>query len=102
MTELEDDLRIANRETVHVRDSTAQDESIVVEPEIGGIAKNDLPDLRPQARLAICDEAHPDLLRRLLHQLAEVAEASTEVKRSGLRISFASRYVTRSRGAPSA
>src|SRR5215469_6626939 len=75
MPELENDLGIANREAIDVRDAPAQDKGVVVQPEVGRVAKDNLPDLRPQASLAIDNKSNSGLLRRFLHQPAELAEA---------------------------
>ena len=45
MTELEDDLRIADRKAVFVRNAAAQDECVVVQPEVLGIDEQHFTDL---------------------------------------------------------
>jgi hypothetical protein len=45
--ELEDDLRITHRKTIDEGNTPAQDECVVVEPEVGSVAENYLPDLWP-------------------------------------------------------
>ena len=74
VTELEDDFRIAYGEAIDVGDAPAQNECVVVEAEVGSVAKNDLPDLGPQAGFAVLDKANTQLLRGACHDLAKVAE----------------------------
>ncbi len=47
VTELEDDFGIADGKAIHVGDTPAQDERVVVEPEVGRVTEDDLPDLWP-------------------------------------------------------
>src|ERR1019366_4505873 len=72
MPELEHDFRVAHRKSVHVRDAPAQDERVVVKPEVGSVTESDFPDLRPQAGFRVRDEPDANFLRRFLHQLAEI------------------------------
>ena len=93
VTVLENDFRIAHREAVHIGDSTAKDERIVVEPEVGGIAKNDLPDTaRSQSRLRhLSMNPTPHCFAVRCTSLPKSRKACTETNRSGFRISLASR-----------
>src|SRR6476620_4015692 len=75
MAEFEDNFRIANREAVNVRDASPQNEGVVVEAEIGRVAKDDFADLWPLLGFGILNEAHTRLLCRLLHEFAKVSEA---------------------------
>ncbi len=68
VTELEDDLGIANGKAVDIGDAPSQNECVVVEAEVGSVAKNDLADLGPQAGLAVLYETNTHLLRRALRR----------------------------------
>src|SRR3974377_287088 len=45
MPELENNLRLRRRETIGIRNASAQDERVVVQPEVLGIHEHNLPDL---------------------------------------------------------
>src|SRR5579864_8426903 len=75
VTELEDDFRITHRKAIHVGNAPAQDERFVVQPKVGSVAENDLPDLWSQSSLTVFYETNTEILRRTLHDLPEVAEA---------------------------
>src|SRR5689334_25344167 len=71
MAKLKNNFRIAHGKAVNVRNTPAQDEPVVVEAEVGCIAESDLAYFRPEVSMRIGNEPHPDLLRSLLHNLAE-------------------------------
>jgi hypothetical protein len=69
----ENDFRVAGGEAIHVPYTPAQDERMVVEPEVRGIQEHHFPDpgLEQQALVVVVDAK---LLRRLRHQLAILEE----------------------------
>src|ERR1700742_1414906 len=69
MAVFEDDFRVAYGKAVNVRDSSAENESVVIETEVGSVAEDDLTDLGPQAGLAVLDEAHAKFLGGSLYDL---------------------------------
>ena len=64
MAELEDDLWIAHGKTIHVGNAAAQDERVVVQPEIRSVAEKDLPDFWSQPSFTVFDETNIKPLRR--------------------------------------
>ena len=88
MPEFEDNLRIAHRKAIDVGDSAAQNERVVVEAEIGGIAENDLPDLRPEPGFLVGDESDATCFAIFLHELAEIAEGLDRSEAVGLQDQF--------------
>ncbi len=76
MAELEDDFRVAGGEPVHVGNAAAQDEGVVVEAEILGVAEHDLPYLGAQFGARVLDEPDAELLGGALHDAAEIAEGA--------------------------
>ena len=76
---LEQDFGIADGKAIYIKaiyigDTPAENKRIVVRAELGCVAENDLPDLWSQLSLTVRDKTNSDLLRRTLHDLAEVAE----------------------------
>ena len=63
VAELEDDLRIAQREAVLVGDASAQDEGVVVEPEVRGVQEEHLADLQRRVHELLGGELDPVLSR---------------------------------------
>jgi len=53
----------------------AQDKGVIVKAEIRSICESDRSNLWSLVGVGICDESHPDLLCRLLHDLPKVPEA---------------------------
>src|SRR5271165_6714505 len=74
MPELEDNLRVANREAIDVDYPPSQDEGIVVKAKVRSVAKGDFADFRTALRIRIRQESDPVLLGNLLRYLAEIAE----------------------------
>ena len=66
MTELEDHLGVTLRKSIHIANTTAQNERVVIKTEVGSIEKNDFSDLWPEPGLGIADEPSTDPLRRFL------------------------------------
>ena len=75
MAKLEDDLRIAHREPVDVLGPPAQDEGVVVEPEVGRIEEENFSDARLRLLEGLAREIDAGLLGGPLHQPGEVVEA---------------------------
>ena len=75
VAKLEDDLGIADRKPVDVVGPPAQDEGVVVEPKVGRIEEENLPDARLRVPEGLAGEIDAGLLRGSLHQPAELVEA---------------------------
>jgi hypothetical protein len=73
--ELEDELRIARRKAVLVRDAAPQDERVVVEPEVGGIEEENLANLERFIGEAPGQDLDAALLGRTAHDSSEGEEA---------------------------
>jgi hypothetical protein len=75
MTELEHDLRVADREPVLVANAPAQDEGVVVEAEVGRIHEQDFPDLNRRILERSDREGDVVPIGWLSHHLREVEQA---------------------------
>src|SRR3954471_23383104 len=75
MTELEHDLRVATRKPILVANAPAQDEAVVVEPEVGCIHEQDFPDLNWLILESSNGEGHTVLSRGGSENLLEIEEA---------------------------
>ena len=75
MAKLEDDLGIADRKPVDVVGPLAKDEGVVVEPKVGRIEEENLPDARLRVPEGLAGEIDVGLLRGSLHQPGELVEA---------------------------
>ena len=75
MAELENNLRVARKKAVLVRDAPAQDERVVVEFVVLSIHEKHFPDLRLQALEALGGKTNVGTLRGPLHDLGEVVKA---------------------------
>src|SRR5579863_6014549 len=71
MTKLKDDFRITHRKTIHVGNPPAQNERVVVQAEVEGVAENDFPDFWSEPRLTIFYETNVPLLGSSFDDLAE-------------------------------
>src|SRR5215831_14000596 len=76
MPELKDNFRIANREAVFISDPPPQDESIVVESEVGGIEKQNLPDAGSQLQRVFGRKAYIALVGCAMDDSAVLTEIS--------------------------
>src|SRR5580698_1157260 len=85
MAVFKDDLRISNGKTVEVSDAAPKDERALVQAEVGGVHKNNLAHLWPQAGFAVFHKTHAYPFRRLLHQFAELPEAIDRNKAVGFQ-----------------
>src|SRR5262249_48933823 len=88
MPKLEDDLRIADREAIHVTNAPSKDESVVVKAEVGSVQEDDFSYLRTLVCCGIGDESHTNGLGRALHDLAEVPEVLKRREALGLQDEF--------------
>ena len=75
MTELEHDLRLADRKPVLVPDASAQDEGVIVKAEVRSVDEQDFADLNRRVLARADRERHVVLIGRLSQDLREVEEA---------------------------
>jgi hypothetical protein len=80
MPELEDDLGLADWETVLVRDPAAQNEGVVVEAEVIRVDKQHFADFYRLLQEAFGRVFHAVLFSRLAHGLAEVKQALSRME----------------------
>src|SRR5215471_6341262 len=85
MPELEDNLRIAHREPVHVLLASAQDEGVVVEPEVGRVEEKHLSDAGARILEAFAGEVDVCIGGGLLHKLRELPKGVDRVEAVALQ-----------------
>src|SRR4029077_12257205 len=83
MPVLEDDLGLADWETVLVGDPAAQNEGVVVEAEVIRVNKEHFADFDWLLQEALCRVFHAMLFGWLAHDLAEVKEALSRMELVG-------------------
>jgi hypothetical protein len=75
LAKLENYLRVTHRKAIFVQQSPAQDEGVIVKPEVSGIQKENFPDLRSHPLEFLGRISDLGLVSRLPHELGKFMEA---------------------------
>src|SRR3974390_3780201 len=74
MPELENNLRLRRRKTIGIRNASAQDERVVVQPEVLGIHEQNLPDFEWCVLKILGGKIKSALISRRLKHLTDSEE----------------------------